>query len=282
MVVVEAKLGMRLAWDMFLEDKKRLDHIERFQETEWKQIRREARDNFALELSEDVLPHWVDSGKAVYWQHYFLTERVEEKVDGVKQMVPKEVDKGWHPTGPLPANNASQIAHYLHKGFRLRPPTDAVVAVDVEVLEDAVPTEGEPEHEQGHDGEGDFACSVAHYGRPFRGTHRFKTWAGYVQHCDQFKVPVQESPPVEVVARRTTFKWFCILHDVGWDALKGVSRHVNGYLRRGKSHVPVEKMKVAHADEGGPNNGERSPEGGVGAASPVASTVNTVPSVQRK
>jgi len=125
-----------LKWDSFLTEGDR-KHLDGFREIEWPNIRRvlyqAPYENIA---PKGVEPHWVLPGKAVYWQEQIVREHVELKDDeGIPYRDVLEVSAGWQPTGPLPANNASVIAHYLRKGFRLRPPGRE----DVEV-EEMVPT----------------------------------------------------------------------------------------------------------------------------------------------
>lgn len=270
-MATDVKLGRPLAWDAFLEDKSRVEHIQRFWEMEWPQIRRQARADFQLDLTE--MPHWVDSGKAVYWQCYILREIVEKKdADGKKYRELEDVDKGWQPTGPLPANNASVIARYLKKGFRLRPPTDEVVEYDVEALEAAEPTEApEPQRE--------YACNRQHYGIPNRGTHKFKTWTLYLQHCDRYGVPVEEAPPDDVIQRRLKSRWFCIVHDIAFEIKRMADRHIKSYLRRSKKHATVDQMEVVHADESRAGSREHVAEGSTGPAPIPAGAI--APGTQR-
>ena len=244
-MVTEVAEGRSLVWDMFLKDKAHTGHIQRFWETEWPQIRRGLESDFSIHVDEDTMPHWVDVGKAVYWQRLLVREPVTRKDDdGESYRVLEDIDHGWQHTGALPANNASQIANYLKKGFRLRPPIEGVVDYDVEALEAAEPAEV-PEDESTV-----YKCSQVHFGIPDRGTHRFNTWSGYIQHCARFNVPIEEQPPDDVIVRREGSRWFCLLHDSAFSMYRLAKRHVEHYMHLGKQHVDVKQMEVIHDKKG--------------------------------
>ena len=147
----------RLPWDNFVSDE--IDsnthlHIDRFRESEWPNILRElAKEPYKIELPEGLEPHWVAPGRAVYWSERIVREVVDREEDGISKRVVEDVSHGWFPTNEehgLPANNPSIIAHYLNKGFRLRPPE---AGVSVETLQSAFTAEAlelidqEPEEE---------------------------------------------------------------------------------------------------------------------------------------
>jgi len=221
-----------LKWDSFLTEGDR-KHLDGFREIEWPNIRRvlyqAPYENIA---PKGVEPHWVLPGKAVYWQEQIVREHVELKDDeGIPYRDVLEVSAGWQPTGPLPANNASVIAHYLRKGFRLRPPGRE----DVEV-EEMVPTEEPAQTEQ-------FKC-YRHGNRKW-----FKNWKSYLQHCARYQEPPEHDVPDYVVERQRQYAYYCLLHDKGFQNSRSAKRHQTVELRRpGKSYHPsLEDMKVQNA-----------------------------------
>lgn len=232
-----------LAWDSFLEeDSPARVHVESFREIEWPNILRQARNDYGQDLRDGEEPHWVSSGKAVYWQRQLILER-EELEDGSGRRI-VERDHGWLPTGPLPANNAGQITHYLQKGFRLRPPSEGV---DVEVLEIATPTE-----DSGASQAKETYVCTRHEGRK----RAFATWKGYARHCDTLREPMQERPPDAVLAKMRDFQdmWYCLAHAQGFSVKRTATRHVNSYIRRPAPvpHSTVKQMEVSLSDNGKP------------------------------
>jgi len=244
-----AERGVALAWDSFLEEGQAREHIESFREVQWPNIRRElAMSPYGVELPDGVEPHWVGPGTAVYWQRLTILERLPRKdgdgdilKDGhgntLYERVP--VEYGWKPTSPLPANNGGQIAHYLGKDFRLRPPE----GVGVEASEVAVPVEDVQEPAQ------EFACN-RHGPEAFR----FSTWKGYARHCDGRNELGEEQPPTSVLTERRRHQWYCALHQTPFKTKRTAEQHVRGYIharpgRPARPHLPVEEMEVTDADE---------------------------------
>jgi len=237
--MVTATKDTHISWDAFLEKADRLA-VESFRELEWPNIKRElGQAPFNTRLAEGLEPHWVRSGKAVYWQPVILRKRMEEtSEDGRMYRSIKEVHEGWQPTlGGLPANNATQIANYLKKGFRLRPPQDGV---DVEMLEAAVPSEA-LQAEPPAPAERKFICYRHGWGQKV-----FKTWKAYRNHCLYYNEGIEEEIPPEVMERMGRFKYYCVLHDKGFDSKKLTDTHYSIETRRPGSlyHPTVEEMYV--------------------------------------
>lgn len=254
----QADTAVRLPWDAFLKrevDKEhRLSegqrsralegaraHIESFRRSDWPTIRRELdAAPHRYPIPDEDEPHWIAPGKAVYWQNYILREAVETTENGVARRVLQDVPKGWFPTDSgLPAGSAAMIAHYLAKGFRLRPP---IAGVDVQTLESAVPSEAlqvEPP-------------LIVEPGRHFwcrrHGTKQFefRTWKGYVRHCVKGREDLEENTPVDVELRRKQFPYYCAMHDVGFRTKSGAERHRTvERLRPGQPHHPsADEMEV--------------------------------------
>lgn len=206
-------------------------HIDRFRETDWPNIRREYHSRKdAVRIPDGLEPLWVGPGKAVYWHRQDV---LGKKVDAAQER--------WEPTGPLPANNASQLAHHLGKGFRLRPPT----GVDVEASESAVPPEGlqapqPPVAPQ-------FFCRT----HPERGDLGFTTWKAYLRHCaDKRETPDLTQLPDEVKRNMGRYEFYCLLHNVGYTTEHMAHRHLREELRKPQrpSHPSVEQMRVARVE----------------------------------
>jgi len=245
MVTAEVEREIRLPWEHFLNQREDLSdalrqRIDGFRTLEWGNIKRSLIQDYNLVIPDELEPHWYEPGKARYWQEQFL--RVPEKRtkdNGQSYRVLIDVSNGWAPTGPLPANNASQIMHYYKKGFRLRPPVEGVFE---EVLKEAaVPSEAlkeapvlEPEYR--------YACD-----RHNADNRRFKTWKGYIQHCLHYHESVEEDMPSEVRKRMKEFKYYCVLHDRGFNNQSGATRHMRNEMRRRVNlpHPSVQQMLVS-------------------------------------
>jgi hypothetical protein len=97
--MVTATKDTHISWDAFLEKADRLA-VESFRELEWPNIKRElGQAPFNTRLAEGLEPHWVRSGKAVYWQPVILRKRMEETDEdgrmyyneGIEEEIPPEV-----------------------------------------------------------------------------------------------------------------------------------------------------------------------------------------------
>lgn len=250
MTTAVAEKSLVMPWDHFLNQlpgKENLrQHIEVFRRTEWHNILRDlARHPHGglgqaptyWELPEGLEPHWVLPGKAIYWQEQSLRDRKIVNIDGRSSVEVTWHNLGWVPAGPFPANNAGQIAHYLSKGLRLRPPENGV---SVEARhEAAIPSEGYEAEEEAPKPE--FFCN-RHGMRP----KGFITWKGYVRHCMFYKEQVERTPPSDVLERARKFKYFCMMHDRGFNHRRHATQHMRAELRKnGKSlHPSIDQMEV--------------------------------------
>jgi hypothetical protein len=235
---------IQLEWDAFLDKTapqaaQARAGIASFREMEWPAIKRELASVYGLAVPDGLEPHWVEPGRAVYWQHQLRTERAfNEKMQKWERV---EKDYGWQPTSGLPASNPSIMAHYLKKGLRLRPPQDGVdeeafkaagLSLDVSV-EQAMP-------------ERTYKC-VRHPGDNFS----FPTWKAYIAHCLHRREVPEEEPPEEVREKMGTFEYYCALHDKGFNNRRLADRHVRNEQRRPSNagHPPVDSLRVVIKEE---------------------------------
>ncbi len=205
-----------LAWDAFLDDRDR-QHVETFQRVDWKNIVRDLKTMHDIELPEGLEPHWVESGRAKFWQEQIVTKGVDKKdAQGVPYRERETVTNGWTLTSNLPANNAGQIAHWLGKGLRFRPP---LAGVPEEVLQEIAPLSDESQDE---DEQVEYAC-----GRHLDlGRMAFKTWRAYIQHCTRYVEVPEADAPDEVLEKMQRYEFYCPVHDGAWNNEKSVKLHL--------------------------------------------------------
>jgi hypothetical protein len=266
------RTDLRLPWDYFLtEDSFVLDHpeaprarshIEAFREFEWPAILRQlASEPFAkgddgsmvpFEVPEGLEPHWVYPGKAVLWRHQVISRGVprhdengdiviDEDGSIVRTLV--ETDGGWRPTLPLPVANASQLAAYLNKGFRLRPPASGVDVEAYREVHEAAATQEATEVKQVEE-EADrerYACL-----RHRQGRMEFNSWRSYIRHCENHKELPNVEPPDYVLDRVRRFKWYCLVHNKGWNNHKRAQMHIQQEMRKPNRayHAALSEMEV--------------------------------------
>ncbi len=143
----------------------------------------------------------------------------------------------WSPTSALPAY-AGAIAHYLNKGFRLRPPLEGV--------EDAIKRESADLLEASASDEPVARFFCHRHGD--KGKMGFINWKAYIQHCDHYGEVPTEDPPPEVRARISKFHWYCAIHDKGWLPKQKKLAEQHYRTARGKpggqNHPTVEDMLV--------------------------------------
>ena len=223
-----------LAWDVFLSKEKGNDRrVEIFRKTKWREIQRDLRVHHRIEVS--VEPQWVTPGAAMYWQETVgMKNHATHRQNGSERnhgMLAEE-RRDWTPVGPLPADSASSIAHYLAaRGFLLRHPTRPESEVRKVTPEQ---TKG------GEPGATPFSCA-----RHSNGVHRFATWRGYVQHCvAQNELP--ENAPDWVLETVKEYPYFCRRHMVGMPTLRAAQHHVSTYRQPQYryQHPSAEEMKV--------------------------------------
>ena len=225
------RLGLTgLAAEKWLEQTR--NHIERFRQMEWPQIRLGVNKTTTWQIPEGLEPHWVEPGKAVFWQEQIVRTRVSDS-DGVRI---EERHLGWTPTSAIYANSASAVAKWLDIGLRLRPPTKDT---DLEVLKRANIQEYKPVTPVPTP---KFWCRR----HPDKGPMAFPNWKAYIQHCTHYlELPIEE-PPQEVVEHRKQFKWYCLEHEKGFNFSRLASRHMKSELRKpGKRvHQTLAQMEV--------------------------------------
>lgn len=246
------EMDLVLPWDYFLQQEegyaKKLSAIDGFRHQEWKAIRRELLTDWEWDVPEDLEPHWLEVGKAAYWKQQ--TERKRVFVNDAGDEIPnttENLDAGhwemrwfgtdWQHTGPLPANNAGVVARYLTKGLRLRPPVEGVAAEQIvresaALLEAQGPLDDRPTYTCRRHGVDD--------------KRQFRTWDGYIQHCAHFKEVPTEAPPQKTLETMARFRWFCMLHNVGFNHAMHVARHYKAEMRKpGKAaHQTIDDMLV--------------------------------------
>jgi hypothetical protein len=210
-------------------------HIEDFRRTDWPNIQRDlGKPPYNISLAEDLEPHWVAKGRAVYWQENVVRELVEEENgQGTKTRVVKWVSRGWSPTTQgLPANNPDQIARYLKKGFRLRPPS-AEGDVEVSNKESAAPSEATPALQ---------IYDCLRHGDKRRG---FATWKGYMRHLYHFREEPEYEIPADELKRVQKYPYYCFVHGAGYVSKHTASRHYAQLTSdMQKKHPTVEEMDV--------------------------------------
>jgi len=211
-------------WDYFLdEDSPAQEHVEKFREMEWHQIRRTLKEELGYELGVGQEPHWVERARAVLYHEVKITD------------YGKETNYGWQPTNPLPIGNAVQLFNYLKKGFRLRASVDPLV--DVETFETAEFAEGDP-------------YADAPYIVPGRKADRkFVNWDAYRNYCQNRGLALTYEPPQEVIDRMGEYDYFCLVHDHGFKSKRAVQNHRAYYVAppprgRGQNHATLEQMEV--------------------------------------
>jgi hypothetical protein len=206
---------LSLPWDHFVSEQDR-PHVEAFRKYEWKSIRKDLRKEFRWELPENLEPHWARPGKCFYWQ---------------------EVNSGWVPVGPLTANNASVIAHYLNKGFRLRPPRNGV---EVESLLEAADAQAVVEQAVVEKQEETKAAFLCHKHEKLMG---FVNWKAYIGHCTRYlERPDESQIPPEIVARASQFPYYCFIHNRAFRNKRLAERHIRD--ERNNNHESVKQLEV--------------------------------------
>ena len=151
----------------------------------------------------------------------------------------QEVKNGWKPvTSGLPAANASLIAHYLEKGFRLRPPENGVSSETKEAAElPEVSLEPEPPKPS------PYICRN-HFEE--KGDIGFATWKGYLRHCDYMNEEITLDLPDSVKKRMKEFPYYCVRHDLSFKNWRSATRHRITQIGKqvSKHHQSVEEMKT--------------------------------------
>ena len=212
--LVKMDIGQRqLPWDKFLRSEYRREgvldeaieprikaillHIEPFRRNEWPAMCRALNEAEGIAWPQEVEPHWVAPSRAVLWQPTYVLE-----TDAVTRRLTRK-QTGWEPTYGLPAGNANQLARYLRKGFRIRPPLETVVEApplvnggSVEAASSSLASgnkSGPPAAE-----EQVYICDRHATAVGRSGRLEIKTWRTYRSHCRQNTEPLQYEPPWSV------------------------------------------------------------------------------------
>ena len=212
------------AWDYFLEDDSASEHVEKFREWEWPQMRQQLQNDYDYKIGVGQEPHWVTPGTAVLYHEV------------INISYGREENTGWQPTNPLPISNAVQLLNYLKKGFRLRANVNALV--DVELLETADSTEGDSYEDTSYE------VPTA------KGKNRkFINWDAYRNYCMNRNIAPTLEPPKEILDKMAKYEYYCLIHDHGFDNERAVKQHRSYYVARpprgrGITHATLEQMKV--------------------------------------
>jgi hypothetical protein len=218
-----------MSWDKFLPETANREAVERFRSTPWVNIRRELVDRFSVAEATHHEPLWTAPGEAMYWQLQATTHIVdipkEDQREGRKKLRWEEDPAKWLAVGPLSSMNAAQIAGYLKRGLRLRPPGSDAESVD-EVSETAEAT---------GDSTGTFTC------RHGTSQYAFRSWKAYLRHCSHFNEIPKHEVPSDVVAHAKTFRWFCFVHNIGWGPKqeRGMKQHMKTAKLRTAMHPAI-------------------------------------------
>ena len=241
-VATELEKDVALPWDYFLRQREvnssEESALERFRSSEWALIMRELERWHNYVMPEGLEPHWVAPRRAVLWAHEFIREKVKNEKG---EFHLDNIDHGWKPQGNphgLPIGNAVQLAAYLKKGFRLRPPSNGIT--DVEVLEAADPVEAQGESPK--EPLPEYRC-----GRHEKGVTVFNSWDAYVAHCRHFKEVLEESPPQETLDKMDSHEYYCTLCNLGFNSKRLAAHHVQVERKKRTGHPTVEQMQRERA-----------------------------------
>lgn len=230
-----------LPWHHFANDSP-VEHLRQWRKRDWRNIKRELKELYGLAVPDELEPHWVAPGKAVFWKNTILLEykRDPEKLKhNVMEILETSLGE-WKPTAPQPVGNAAQLHRYLdYKGFRLRPPLSGVEAGLKELIE-AVEAADQPEESKP-----EFICLNHDYI-----TH---TWKGYLNHTNHFKEPPDLSQmPDDVREAMKTAEYYCAVHNISFPAERSAIHHVREHARKNwisQPHVKAEDMRVQRPKE---------------------------------
>lgn len=202
--------------------------LDTFRKHEWPRIAAELQHTYGVEPEDE--PHWVGLGEARFWESYQQAERVEgtdEETSGGDRR------GGWKLTDSVFAvRNAPTLVRYLKKGLRLRPPPPDGVEGELGV-EAGVPPEAIPKP---------YVCR-RHKGAVFR----YTTWQAYIDHCNNWREPVNEKPPQEVLERLSSAPYACLQHNMAFANKARAEMHIRESLRGpGRpQHATLRQMVMA-------------------------------------
>lgn len=250
--------SVNLAWDAFLDKQADLPQernardkvtrnlrqmIDAFRRVEWPNIKRELAQHHHWEIEDGLEPHWVAPGYAVYWQEQVTRNVVNERdAEGNPRYRVEWASQGWQPTAGAPANNASQIAGYLGRGLRLRPPHNGK---GVEAYLETASLSEVPQSEAVVP-QVRYACRLPHPQSRRVGVLHFNSWRAYMQHCIRNQEMPTETPPQHVLDAMARYKYWCHLHGRGFNNPRLAEHHRKLEMRKpGKQfHLSVKEMQV--------------------------------------
>ncbi len=209
--------------------------IEWWRTHEWPSIKRDlAQPPFRLNIADHEEPCWVGPGTACLWQQRWK-QGVVSKMDDQRRPYREIVNEvvGWEPTTGISITTASQLAGYLRNGLRLRPPGHYALEAALQPAPTAPPTPPPPNP---------YFCGR----HPEKGgLFTFPNWEGYLAHCRHHREVPDQQPPREVVERARKYPYFCFIHNVGFDSLRGAEQHVReGRRSLGALHPTTEQMSM--------------------------------------
>lgn len=232
--MVETATEANLPWHFFLDDKSdggARAHIERWRKVGWRNLLRDLRSDYAIELSDDLEPHWVEPNYAIFWAKDTTISMTPSESTGSRKVVVIEEDvSAWKPTARAPVGSASQLAYYINrKGFRLRPPVDGLVPELRAVVESAVPPEN-PATEM-------YKCE--------KHGSAYPTWKGYRLHCNHFNERLTAEPPESVTLLMAGAEYYCLEHNFTSDTRRVADAHAKQHAGKhvSKGHITSTQMK---------------------------------------
>lgn len=221
-----------------------LKHINPFRQTEWPALCHELKKQYGISCPQEVEPHWVAPGYAVLWQPSYHLER-----DYVNRTL-KRVLTGWEPTNGLPANNANQLAYYLKKGLRIRPPLQKVEAA-VEAAPPSQASGGREDPSLAQPGVPPSAGKATSYvcdRHPDRfgrsGQFTTTSWKEYRKHCIEHREPLELEPSWDIKSKLARYRFVCPGCWIGCSTVKMAERHYQDFNARrdGLKHRPLLDM----------------------------------------
>lgn len=208
---------------------RRVDQAEvlrHFRHTTWLNMRRELEKTHGTAAEDLREPEWDGPGEAYFWH-----QSIRKRIEGEGQDRHWEDSKGeWTRVGPLRCENPAQVAGYLERGLRFRPPgwssNDELESVD----DASEPSLAAPAPSR------TFECS---HGK--NDVRRFATWKGYLRHCERYEELPREEIPDEVKAHAKKYEWFCFIHGSGFQPhqQRQMEQHMRGHKIRTAVHPPL-------------------------------------------
>ena len=255
--LIKVEAAARVPWDRFLNEQgstlpddvrvghlavlKR--HVNDFRSRDWKEIRRELKSHYGIELPDGLEPHWVAPTKAVMW-HRPVTQKVrgeaDENNDGRTVMVLEDEVADWQPSHVVTIGNAGNLAYQLRKGLRLRPPpSEGDESVELLEVASSPGSTGEPPIDPNP-----YVCNR----HPGRGAAKFPVWKAYQRHCQDMNESLEMEPPQEVIQALRQYPYYCPSCFVAFTSSKAARMHVSDERQTPKQvagqHINFEQMMM--------------------------------------